>query len=108
MLKFDPGEILSTKAAMELVLKTKIIGQQYIQKHLKGNFGDVDFKQKKTNKDNIALKSGEVVSEYLLINGSILKIVTDFENKATVFCIPGEDYSYLAKNKKFLENDKEG
>jgi len=108
MLKFDPGEILSTKTAMELVLKTKIIGQQYIQKHLKGNFGDAGCKQRKINKKNISLKSGEVVSEYLLSNGSVLKIVTDFGNKATVFCVPNEDYSYLAKNKKFQEEIKEG
>lgn len=107
MLKFDPGDILSTKAAMETVLKAKAAGQIYVQKHLKGNFGDIDCKQKKANKENIASKSGKIISKYLLSNGSMLKIVTDFENKTTIFCVPDEDYSYLAKNKKF-EESKEG
>jgi len=105
MFKFDPGDILSTKAAMGVVLNAKTNGQHYIQKHLKGNFGDVDSKQKRVNKENIASKFGEVISKYLLGNGTVLKIVTDFENKATVFCIPGEDYSYLTKNKKLPEEE---
>jgi len=107
MFKFDPGDILSTKAAMEVVLNAKTNGQHYIQKHLKGNFGDVDSKQKRVNKENIASKFGEVISKYLLSNGTVLKIVTDFENKATIFCIPNEDYSYLIKNKRFSDA-KEG
>jgi len=108
MLKFDPGEILSTKAAMETVLKAKVVGQYYIQKHLKGDFGDAGCKQKKANKENITSKTGEIISEYILSNASVLKIVTDFENKVTVFCDPNEDYSYLAKNKTISDESKEG
>jgi len=106
MLKFDPGEILSTKAAMDVVLNNKTNGQYYIQKHLKGDFGDIDSKQKRTNKENIILKSGEIISKYFLDNGAVLKIITDFENKATIFCVPNENYSYLAKNKKFQDAEE--
>lgn len=91
----DPGSIRSTKGAMELVLDAKAAGIPYMQRHLKGDWGDVDYKQKKENKKNLESKTGKVISEYILSNGSRLSIVTDFDQKVTVFCLPGEDYSDL-------------
>lgn len=91
----DPGSIRSTKGAMELVLAAKTAGIPYIQRHLKGDFGDISYEQKKENKKNLESKTGKVVSEYLLGNGSRLSIVTDFDQKVTVFCLPGEDYRDL-------------
>lgn len=91
----DPGSIKSTKGAMELVLAAKTAGIPYIQRHLKGDFGDISYEQRKENKKNLESQTGKVVSEYLLDNGSRLSIVTDFDQKVTVFCLPGEDYSDL-------------
>jgi hypothetical protein len=102
-MKFDPGTILSTRKAMDIVLKAKTAGQPYIQRHLKGDFGDVDYYITKQNKESIENQSGCVLSRYVLNNGTSLGIITDFENKATAFCEPGEDCSYLLTFKKFEE-----
>jgi hypothetical protein len=106
MIKFEPGTILSTKAAMNIVLKAKVAGKTYIQRHLKGDFGDIDYQLKKQNKVNMDIKKGKIESEYLLPNGSKLGIVTDFEKVVTIFYKPGEDYSYLAENKKLLDDNE--
>lgn len=88
----DPGSIRSTKGAMELVLAAKTAGIPYMKRHLKGDFGDISYEQKKENKKNLESKTGKAISEYILSNGYRLSIVTDFDQKVTVFCLPGEDY----------------
>jgi hypothetical protein len=67
----------------------------YIQRHLKGDFGEASYEQKKQNKINLESKTGKIVSEYILGNSSRIQIVTEFDQAITVFCLPGEDYSDL-------------
>jgi hypothetical protein len=101
--KFDPGVILATKQARDIVFAAKTAGQAYSVRHLKGDFGDVDYKTRQQNKANITNKTGLVVSQYILSNGTKLQIITDFDNQATAFCGPDEDCSFLLKNKKLEE-----
>jgi hypothetical protein len=101
--KFDPGEVLSTKRAMDIILNAKTAGKPYIERHLKGDFGEVGYDISKQNKESIKNKSGYVLSRYILNNGSEICIVTDFENNATAFCETDEDCTYLLTFKKFEE-----
>lgn len=88
-IKFEAGIILSTIPARDLVLSAKVAGQPYIMRHVRGDYGDADFKIKAANK--LSGVTGKVESRYLLPNGKELAIVTDTNRKFTMFCLPGED-----------------
>jgi hypothetical protein len=94
----DPGTILSTVTAKDLVLAARVAGQTYLNRHVKGDFGDVDYGIKKQNKQNTENGAGKITSQYLLPNGKALAITTDQDKGATIFHLPGEDYSELYKH----------
>jgi hypothetical protein len=91
-VKFEPGTILSTIGAMNLVLEAKTAGKPYINRHVYGDFGDVDLKQKRQNKSVIEAKEGIIKSQYVLPNTKTLEIQTDLTRGFSMFCLPGEDY----------------
>ena len=75
-LRFDLGPVVATPGALELLGKNGSTGLEYLVRHAKGDWGDLDAEDKQANED--ALKTGaRILSSYVLPDGEKLWIITD-------------------------------
>ena len=92
---FSLGPIVSTPGALEAFARNNTNGLEYLQRHARGDWGDLCDEDKRVNK--AALKSGaRLMSAYTLADGTRLWIITDAEiddqhnRQATTFLLPEE------------------
>jgi len=93
---FSLGPVVATPGALEALGRNQSTGLEYLQRHAKGDWGDLDDEDKAAN--DAALQSGaRLLSAYNLPDGTRLWIITDAEiddkhnRQATTFLLP-EDY----------------
>jgi hypothetical protein len=90
--KFKMGFIVATPAALEAFTRKEIIGA--IERHVAGDWGDLDPEDVQTN--NAALKDGDRLLSSYEIKGKKLWVITEGEDdrgerSATTVLLP-EDY----------------
>lgn len=95
IVSFDLGPVVSTPVALEALQACGADPLQYLSRHARGDWGDLDEIDKTANTE--ALTSGErIMSVYTLSDGTKLWIITDAEiddnhnRQATTFLLPDE------------------
>ncbi len=87
--KFNPGTIVATPGALEAIRKAGDIPAPFIEKHLSGDWGDVDDHDRQENE--ISLTQGfRLLSSYNLKNGTKIWIITEADRGATTILLPDE------------------
>lgn len=88
--KFQPGQIVSTPAALEAMMRSGISSYILLARHLSGDWGDVDDEDKAAS--DWAMEAGLAIwSKYELPGGPAIMIKTEWDRSVTTLFLPGED-----------------
>ena len=86
-LKFNPGQIVSTRGAIESLTRLDIVSA--LQRHLAGDWGDVPPEDAAENE--LSLKEGfRLLSSYRGGNGTRFWIITEADRSVTTILLPNE------------------
>lgn len=86
---FTMGRIVATPAALRALGKSKETAAAYLQRHAKGDWGEVDSEDARSNED--ALRDGErLLSVYVLKSGEKIWIITEADRSVTTILLPSD------------------
>jgi hypothetical protein len=94
-VRFDLGPVVSTPGALDALRACGADPLHYLNRHARGDWGDLDETDKAANAAAIA-SGARLMSAYLLPDGQRLWIITDAEiddqhhRQATTFLLPDE------------------
>lgn len=86
---FELGQIFMTRGVAELVAQRKVNPIGLIQRHVVGDWGDLDADDKAAN--DHAVKCGDrVLSSYAIASGAKVWIITEWDRSVTTLLLPSE------------------
>lgn len=86
--KFELGQVLITPGAYEAL---NLMDAAYgLDRHAKGDFGDVCEEDKLLNDEAIILGDGRIMSAYRDRNDNKFWIITEWDRSATTILLPSE------------------
>jgi hypothetical protein len=87
--KFPLGQVVATPGALEALQRAGQAPEFFLQKHLSGDWGDVDRGDQRANDQ--ALREGErLLSAYFTLRGEKLWIITEADRSSTTILLPDE------------------
>jgi hypothetical protein len=90
-MKFQPGQVVATRNAVELMKVQGIHPLHLLLRHLNGDDGDLEADDKAMNAAAIASGEDRVFSAYKLPSGDRLWIITEWDRSLTTILLP-DDY----------------
>jgi len=88
-IKFEPGQIVATPGALEAFRASGEEPLPFLQRHLAGDWGDVDADDRRENE--LSLQNGwRLLSAYTLSNGTKIWVISEADRSATTFLLPEE------------------
>jgi hypothetical protein len=92
--KFNPGVLLATPGASEAFERNHQTPFEFLQRHLKGDWGDLDDEDHQAN-DNALIDGSRLLSAYTLADSTKVWCITEAANErgkreATTFLLPSE------------------
>jgi hypothetical protein len=88
--RFNSGQIVATPAAIDALERAGESMSTYLNRHLSGDWGDVDAEDKATNERSLE-DDERLLSAYHLNDGTKLWVLTEWDRSATTVLLP-EDY----------------
>lgn len=86
---FSLGDIVSTPAAIEALEEANAHGIQYLQRHVTGDWGDLEPEDVKENE--LSVKQGfRILSVYVLPTGVRIWIITEADRSSTTILLPSD------------------
>lgn len=87
--RFTPGMIVATQGVQALIERNTFNPTHYLQRHLYGDWGDVDFEDWEANQS--ALEHGDrLLSVYRITDEVTLWIITEWDRSVTTMLLPDE------------------
>ncbi len=87
--RFALGQIVATPGALKLIAYSQIDPWALIDRHVTGDWGDLDDDDKRENDDS--LRHGfRLLSAYRTAHGERLWVVTEADRSATTLLLPAE------------------
>ena len=92
--KFSPGVLLGTPGAMEAFEKNGQTPFEFLNRHLSGDWGDLDQDDRQAN-DQALVDGSRILSAYRLKDGTKIWLITEAENQtgrreSSTFLLPQE------------------
>jgi hypothetical protein len=92
--KFNCGTVLSTPGALEEFQKNNQTPFEFLQRHLSGDWGDLDEEDRQANEQAL-VDGSRLLSAYRMKDGTKVWAITEAENEgghreATTFLLPEE------------------
>jgi hypothetical protein len=88
-IKFSPGSVVATPGALEAIRASGEEPLPFLQRHLAGDWGDVDEHDRRENE--LSLVHGfRLLSAYTLNSGTKIWIITESDRSATTLLLPEE------------------
>ncbi len=88
-IKFSPGSIVATPGALEAFRASGEEPLPFLQRHLTGDWGDVDEHDHRENE--LSLQRGwRILSCYRLSDGTRIWIITEADRSVTTVLLPEE------------------
>lgn len=88
--KFQLGEIVATPAALETLRASGQDGSEFINRHVRGDYGDMPPEDVAANEE--AIRDGaRVMSAYTTLLGKKIWVITEADRSVTTLLLP-EDY----------------
>ncbi len=89
-MRFPPGHVVATPAALELLGRYGKAPSEYLDRHLAGDWGDLDAHDWRENER--ALRTGaRLFSAYAVSPLNTLWVITEADRSSTTLLLP-EDY----------------
>ena len=86
---FALGRVVATPGALEALEKNGQSASEFLQRHARCDWGDVDAEDAEAN--NLALSDGSrLLSSYRLKNGSKLWVITEADRSSSCCLLPSE------------------
>ncbi|MBU1215710.1 MAG: hypothetical protein KKA63_10775 [Gammaproteobacteria bacterium] len=85
---FPLGHLVSTPAALELLDREAVNASELIQRHQRGDWGDIEVEDAKDN-ENAIINGRRILSSYQIGN-SRLWILTESDRSSTTLLLPEE------------------
>jgi len=86
--QFSLGQIVATPALLKHFEQHRIDARHYLQRHVTGDFGDLDEDDKAENR--LSIQEGFRILSSYLIAGEKVWIITEADRSATTFLFPSE------------------
>lgn len=87
--QFGLGQIVATPGALEALEKNSQSASEFLQRHARCDWGDVDAEDAEAN--NLALSDGSrLLSSYHLKDGSKLWVITEADRSSSCCLLPSE------------------
>ena len=87
---FNLGMVVSTPGAIDAMMQHHVGANELLQRHLKGDWGELDPEDKESN-DQAVLGGWRILSSYIIAPGVTIWVITEADRSATTFLLP-EDY----------------
>ena len=88
-MRFPPGHVVATPAALELLERYGKPPSEYLERHLSGDWGDLDAHDYRENER--ALKTGaRLFSAYAVSPLNRLWIITEADRSSTCLLLPND------------------
>ncbi len=87
--KFDPGQIVATPGALAALQHAGASPLPYLQRHLSGDWGDVDPEDWQENEFSLT-HGWRLLSAYTLPTGVKLWLITEADRSSTCVLLPEE------------------
>jgi hypothetical protein len=92
--KFHPGQIVATRGALEALARSGQTADFFLERHLQGDFGEVDSEDRSLN-DQALLDGSRLLSAYRTLKGEKIWIISeaagdDGKRASTCILLPDE------------------
>lgn len=92
--KFQPGQIVATPGAIEALTESGMDASFFLDKHLSGDWGEVDADDQRVN-DQALLDGSRILSSYRTLKGVVIWVLTeavgdDGQRASTCLTLPDE------------------
>ena len=87
--RFAPGSVVATQGALEALRASGDDPLVLLQRHLNGEWGDVDEHDRRENELSV-LHGWRILSSYMLSNGTRIWLITETDRSCTTFLLPEE------------------
>ena len=88
--KFQPGTVVATPGAVEALAESGQDAGFFLDKHLSGDWGEVDAGDQMAN-DQALLDGSRLLSSYRTLKGVVIWVLTEADRSSTCILLP-EDY----------------
>jgi hypothetical protein len=88
-MKFSLGRLVSTPGALHAFVHAGDSPMAFLNRHMNGDWGDVDSEDKKAN-DHACLNRMRILSSYKTSKGEKVWIITEADRSATTILLPAE------------------
>jgi hypothetical protein len=86
---FQRGQMLATPGALQAFKEANQTPDEFLARHLKGDWGDLDDEDKQENE--LSLHKGfRLLSAYRLTTGAKIWVITEADRSATTILLPEE------------------
>ena len=87
--RFHPGELVMTAGVNELIQQGVFDATAYLQRHLNGDWGDLDDEDRQAN-DAALIHGTRLLSSYRVAPTVTLWIITEWDRSVTTLLLPSE------------------
>jgi glycine cleavage system aminomethyltransferase T len=87
--RFPLGAVVATPGAIEALAVSGQNAAEFLDRHVRGDFGDLDAEDKQSNLDAIR-EDARILSAYVLTGGERLWIITEADRSSTCCLLPSE------------------
>jgi hypothetical protein len=89
MRRFEPGVVVATPGALEVLGNLEVSPSELVERHASGDWGDVPSEDARENE--YGLKHGfRVLSSYPLPGGERIWVITETDRSSTCLLLPRE------------------
>lgn len=86
---FDTGFVVRTHGAVAALVAAQVSESSLIERHLSGDFGQLDSEDQEQNRRAIA-EGGRVMSSYALHTHATVWVITEADRSVTTLLLPTE------------------
>jgi hypothetical protein len=86
---FDTGFVVRTRGALVALIAAQVSESSLIERHLSGDFGELDADDQEHNRRAIA-EGGRVLSRYPLDTYTKVWVITEADRSVTTLLLPSE------------------
>jgi hypothetical protein len=87
--KFPLGQVVTTPGAQSAILEAGQVPIEFLQRHARGDWGDVCAEDKGLN-DEALIDGSRLLSVYKTKQGQRIWIITEADRSVTTFLLPSE------------------
>lgn len=88
-LRFKPGRIFATPAAVEVIADANVSVVSLLIRHIRGDWGDLAESDRQQNE--LSVDAGlRILSSYVLPNQQTVWVITEWDRSSTTILLPGD------------------